>query len=77
MSDSSDDMEFYSGFDDEIDPDDFDDMILKRHVVLKYCEPHLDKMWAASIVGTLLGCDFRDSKDHLEKYFHWAEQKGI
>jgi hypothetical protein len=39
--------------------------------VLKYCEPHLDQMWAASIVGMLLNCDFRDSqiklKDFLER----------
>lgn len=76
MSDSSDDMEFYSGYLDD-DDSDYDDMILKRHMVLTYCEPHLDKMWAAKIVGILLGCDFRDSKDHLEMYFHWAEQEGI
>ena len=37
--------------------------------VLKYCEPHTDQMWSASIVSILLGCDFRDSKATLEKYF--------
>ncbi len=33
--------------------------------ILKYCEPHLDLMWAASIVGIVLDCDFRDAKSAL------------
>ncbi len=36
--------------------------------VLQYCEPHLDQMWAASIVGTLLSGDFRDAKEWLNEY---------
>lgn len=35
--------------------------------VLEYCEPHLDDMWAARIVGCLLNCDFRDAKEQLKK----------
>lgn len=33
--------------------------------ILDYCEPHLDEMWAANIVGILLDCDFRNAKEHL------------
>ena len=36
--------------------------------ILNYCEPHLDQMWAASIVGIVLDCDFRDSKAKLDEY---------
>lgn len=36
--------------------------------VLDYCEPHLDKMWAAAIVGILLNCDFRNAKEHLKAW---------
>ena len=42
-----------------------------KHVVT-YCYPNLDQMWAAVIVSTLLGCDFRDSKEHAEKYFKFV-----
>jgi hypothetical protein len=41
--------------------------------VLDYCEPHLDQMWAAYIVGLLLKCDFRNAKEELEKY----NKKGL
>ncbi len=36
--------------------------------VLEYCKPHLDQMWAATIVGMLLKCDFRDAKSKLADY---------
>lgn len=33
--------------------------------IVKYCEPHTDFMWAASIVGIALDCDFRDAKQKM------------
>lgn len=36
--------------------------------IIEYCKPHLDKMWAATIVSMLLNCDFRDSYQEVEKY---------
>lgn len=33
--------------------------------IVKYCEPHTDFMWAASIVGIALDCDFRDVKQKM------------
>lgn len=45
-------------------------------VVLEFCAPYLETMWAASIVGQLLDCDFRDSKEELEKYFKKVQRKG-
>lgn len=41
--------------------------------VLNYCKPHIDQMWAAKIVSTLLECDFRDVKSELEKIKDWLE----
>lgn len=35
---------------------------------LTYCEPHVDQMWAATVVGVLLNCDFRDAKIEIAKY---------
>jgi hypothetical protein len=29
--------------------------------VLEYCKPHINQMWAATIVGILLDCDFREA----------------
>ncbi len=37
--------------------------------VLRYCEPHLDQMWAATIVAKLLDGDFRDAKADIDKFF--------
>jgi hypothetical protein len=42
--------------------------------VLRYCMPHLEYMWAANIVGIILGCDFRDCKQELNKY--WKDNSG-
>lgn len=36
--------------------------------VLDYCEPHLDHMWAATVVGILLKCDFREAREAIESY---------
>lgn len=66
MSDTTDDMEAYSGFlMDDDDDSDFEKIVK----VLDYCKPHLDKMWAATIVGILLDCDFRDAKVTLEEWY--------
>jgi hypothetical protein len=36
--------------------------------ILKYCEKNLDYMWAATIAGIILECDFRDAKVAYDKY---------
>lgn len=73
MSDTTDDMEFYSGL--IPDEDDFDetDFEIKRKAVIDYCYDHLDKMWAARVVSILLGCDFRDAKEMADIYFDNVE----
>ena len=38
----------------------------REYEILKYCEPHLDQMWAATVVAKILGCDFRDTKNVLK-----------
>lgn len=75
MSDSSDDMEFYSGFVDGEDDDFYDEefstlnqLAPRVKEVLLYCEPHLHKMWAAKIASILLGCDFKDIEQHLAAF---------
>lgn len=40
---------------------------LREIEILNYCGPHLDQMWAASIVGIILGCDFKDAKAAFQK----------
>lgn len=40
----------------------------KREEVIRYCLPHVEMMWAASIIGILLDCDFRDAKQAAEAY---------
>lgn len=40
---------------------------LQFNEILKYCEPHLDHMWAAYIASIILKCDFRDVKQELKK----------
>lgn len=42
----------------------------KKMEILLYIKPYLDHMWAATIAGILLDCDFRDSKQTLEKYLY-------
>jgi hypothetical protein len=53
------------------------DLIIKHKAVIEYCEPHLDQMWAARIVGILLGCDFGDAKENLKYFFEFCENEGI
>jgi hypothetical protein len=75
MSDTTDDMEAYSGLipDDE---NDHEDSKIKRHAVIEYCYDHLDKMWAAKVVSILLGCDFRNAKEHADLFFEHEEYEG-
>lgn len=40
----------------------------RTNEVLAYCKPHLNNMWAAQVVGILLGCDFKDSRQYLAEY---------
>jgi lysyl-tRNA synthetase class I len=35
---------------------------------LIYCRDYLEYMWAANTASLLLNCDFRDSKEELEKF---------
>jgi len=53
------------------------DLLVKKKAVVGYCYDHLDKMWAANITGILLGCDFRDAKEHAEQFFKYCEEEGI
>ncbi len=41
----------------------FQDRIEK---VIKYCKPHAQKMWAASIIGMLKDMDFRDTREWMK-----------
>lgn len=66
MSDSSDDMEAYSGMFEE--NDEYFDQEQKIVEVIEYCLPHTEKMWAARIISILLKCDFRDAKKNAESY---------
>lgn len=53
------------------------DNLLKIKNVIEYCEPHLEQMWAARVVGILLGCDFRDCKEHLDDFYDKCEELGL
>jgi len=53
------------------------DSLIKKKAVVEYCYDHLDKMWAARITGILLGCDFRDAKEHADDFFKYCEEVGI
>jgi hypothetical protein len=48
---------------------------LKNKAVIEYCYDHLDKMWAATIVGMILDCDFRDSKEQADYFL--SIYKGV
>lgn len=49
----------------------------EKKAVIEYCYDHLETMWAARITGILLGCDFRDAKDHADRFFEYCEEEGI
>lgn len=34
--------------------------------IIRYCAPHADNMWAATIISKILDCDFRDAKQEAE-----------
>lgn len=60
-----------------IDAEEFRDHHIKMKAVIEYCYDHLDKMWAAKICGILLGCDFKDAKEHAKLFFEFAEEEGL
>lgn len=41
--------------------------------VIRYCLSHIEQMWAAKIIGILLRCDFRDSKNTAEEFLKELE----
>lgn len=50
------------------------DQYIKTKAVIGYCYDHLDKMWAARVVGILLGCDWRDAKEHSDIFLNETEE---
>lgn len=40
----------------------------KEVEILEYCYPHVQQMWASTIMGIILGCDFRDAQMVWEQY---------
>lgn len=56
---------------------DNNDHLIKVKAIIEYCEPHLEQMWAARVIGILLGCDFRDVKDHIESFYEYIEEIGL
>lgn len=40
----------------------------KKKEILIYCKDNMKYMWASTIVGILLDCDFRDSEHKLNEY---------
>lgn len=38
----------------------------KEMEIIEYCKKYIDQMWATTIVGIILNCDFRDAKAKLE-----------
>lgn len=56
----------------------YEECVKRISAVLFYCEPHLDQMWAASVVGEIIGCDFRDAKQeyaNMKDFFLNTEKK--
>lgn len=51
------------------------DFLTKQKAVVEYCYDHLDKMWAAKITGIVLGCDFKDAKEHADQFFKHCEEE--
>lgn len=56
---------------------DLHDKLIKTKAVIEYCYDHLDTMWAAKITGMLLGCDFRDAKEHADIFFEFCDKEGL
>jgi len=50
-----------------------DHELKKKRQVVEYCLERSQFMWAAYILGILLECDFRDSK---QKASEWLKDKG-
>lgn len=55
-------MEIYKLMDDVIKEE-----RRKAMKVLDYCKGKTDMMWAATVVGLLIDCDYRESPDRLEE----------
>ena len=66
----------YSSYEEKLEAE-YRDSMIKTKAVIEYCQGHLDQMWAAKVAGLLLGCDFRDAKDHLEEFFDYCESENI
>ena len=41
---------------------------VKFDEILRYCEPHVHQMWAATVMSFILGCDFRDVIPKFAEY---------
>jgi len=39
----------------------------KELQIIEYCRPELEHMWASTIIGIILDCDFRDADSELRK----------
>ena len=39
---------------------------IKSNKILNYCYPHVEQMWAATVISKILDCDFRDAKSKAE-----------
>jgi hypothetical protein len=53
------------------------DLLIKAKAVFEYCEPHLDQMWAARVCGILLGCDFKDAREHVQYFYDFCTKEGL
>lgn len=40
----------------------------KLSEILEYCSGRAEQMWAATIAGIILECDFRDVKQRIKEY---------
>lgn len=49
---------------------------VKIAMVIKYCLPHVEMMWGATVISYLLLCDFRDSRRMAENYLKQFEKGG-
>jgi hypothetical protein len=43
------------------------DLETQNKFVLEYCYEHINFMWASTVAGLIIGCDFKDAKQEIEK----------
>ncbi len=43
------------------------ELLEHERLILKYCRPNLDFMWASVVAGIILECDFRDAAWKLKE----------